>query len=66
MFLIDLSISANNKIQITVDGDNGVPLSECIRISRNVDNNLDREEEDFSLEVTTPDIAHPLKLKDNT
>ncbi len=63
LFLINLSISENNKIQVTVDGDNGVPLSECIRISRNVEHNLDREEEDFSLEVTTPDISHPLKEK---
>lgn len=63
LFLIDLSISVNNKIQVTVDGDNGVPLSECIRISRNVEHNLDREEEDFSLEVTTPDISHPLTDK---
>jgi len=63
LFLIDLSISENNKIQVTVDGDNGVPLSECIRISRNVEHNLDREIEDFSLEVTTPDISHPLKEK---
>jgi ribosome maturation factor RimP len=63
LFLIDLIISENNKIQVTVDGDNGVPLSECIRISRNVEHNLDREEEDFSLVVTTPDISHPLKEK---
>jgi Uncharacterized protein conserved in bacteria len=63
LFLIDLQISENNKIKVTVDGDNGVPLSECIRISRNVEHNLDREEADFSLEVTTPDIAHPLKEK---
>ena len=63
LFLINLSISENNKIQVTVDGDHGVPLSECIRISRNVEHNLDREEEDFSLEVTTPDISHPLKEK---
>ena len=63
LFLIDLSISVNNKIQVIVDGDDGVSLSECIRISRAVDNSLDREEEDFSLEVTTPDIAHPLKNK---
>lgn len=63
LFLIDLSISANNKIQVTVDGDHGVPLSECIRISRNVEHNLDREEEDFSLEVSTPDISHPLTNK---
>ncbi|WP_405609630.1 ribosome assembly cofactor RimP [Polaribacter sp. Asnod1-A03] len=63
LYLIDIVMSENNKIQITVDGDNGVPLSECIRISRSVDNSFDREEEDFSLEVSTPDIAHPLKVK---
>ncbi|AUC21895.1 MULTISPECIES: ribosome assembly cofactor RimP [Polaribacter] len=63
LYLIDLSISENNKIQVTVDGDNGVPLSECIRISKSVDGNFDREEEDFSLEVSTPDISHPLKVK---
>ena len=63
LYLIDLSISTTNKIHITVDGVNGVPLSECIRISRNVEHNFDREEEDFSLEVSTPDIAHPLKVK---
>ena len=63
LYLIELSISVNNKIQVVVDGDIGVPLSECIRISRNVNDHLDREEEDFSLEVTTPDIAHPLKIK---
>ena len=62
LYLIDLVISENNKIQITIDGDNGVPLSECIRISRSVDDQFDREEEDFSLEVSTPDIAHPLKV----
>ncbi|TXD46805.1 ribosome assembly cofactor RimP [Polaribacter sp. IC073] len=63
LYLIEFSISENNKIQVVVDGDNGVPLSECIRISRNVDGNLDKEVEDYSLEVTTPDIAHPLKVK---
>lgn len=63
LFLIDFKISENNKIQVTVDGDNGVPLSECIRISRTINDSFDREEEDYSLEVTTPDIAHPLKEK---
>ncbi len=62
LYLIDFEISSNNKIQVVIDGDNGVPLSECIRISRSVDNNFDREEEDYSLEVSTPDIAHPLKV----
>lgn len=63
LYLISFEISSNNKIQIIVDGDNGVPLSECIRISRNIQNNIDEEEYDFSLEVSTPDISHPIKVK---
>jgi ribosome maturation factor RimP len=63
LYLIELSISVNNKVQVVVDGDNGVSLSECIRISKVINDNFDREVEDFSLEVTTPDIAHPLKIK---
>lgn len=63
LFLIDLKFLANSKIKVVVDGDSGVPLSECIRISRNIEHNLDREEEDFSLEVTSPDISAPLLLK---
>ena len=45
-----------------IDGDKGVPLKECIRINRFIENELDREEEDYSLEVSSPDIAQPLKL----
>jgi ribosome maturation factor RimP len=63
LYLIELSISVNNKVQVVVDGDNGVSLSETMRISRAINDNFDREVEDFSLEVSTPDIAHPLKIK---
>lgn len=62
LFLIELSFFGDNKILVEVDGDNGVNLMECIRISRHVENNLDREEEDFGLEVTSPDVANPLKV----
>ena len=63
LFLIDFKISPDNKIYVEVDGDNGVSLKECIRISRGIEHNLDRENEDFSLEVTTPDVSNPLKVK---
>jgi len=63
LYLIELNFLANNKIYVEVDGDNGVSLKECIRISREIEHNLDREEEDFSLEVTSPDVANPLKVK---
>jgi ribosome maturation factor RimP len=47
LFLIDLQLLPNSKILVEVDGDAGVALNECIRISRAVEGNLDREEEHF-------------------
>jgi len=63
LFLIELSFLTGNRIKIVVDGDNGVSIKECMRISRHVEHNLDREDEDFGLEVTSPDISHPLTVR---
>jgi len=57
-----LAFLSGNKIHVVVDGDAGISLKECMRISRDIAHNLDREEEDFALEVTSPDIAEPLKV----
>lgn len=60
IFLIDFTIGPGNKINITLDGDNGVTLNDCMAISRAIENNLDREEEDFSLEVTSSGATSPI------
>ena len=62
LFLIDLNINDANKIMVTLDGDNGVQLQDCINISKAIDANLDREEEDFALEVASAGVSLPLKL----
>ena len=62
LFLIDLKIDEANKINIVLDGDNGINLQDCITVSRFVDDNLDREEEDFSLEVASAGVSSPLKF----
>ena len=62
IFLIDLSISDSYKIVVTLDGDNGVALQDCIDISRAIDNTIDREETDYALEVASVGVGSPLKL----
>jgi len=62
IFLIDLTITDSFKIIVTLDGDNGVALQDCIDISRAIENNLDREEQDFSLEVASVGVGSPLKM----
>ncbi|TRZ46383.1 ribosome assembly cofactor RimP [Robertkochia solimangrovi] len=61
LFLIDFSITPDNKIRVIIDGDTGVSLNDCIFVSRQVEHNLDREEEDFSLEVSSPGATEPLQ-----
>ena len=62
IFLIDLTITEAFKIIVTLDGDAGVQLQDCIDISRAIEQNLDREEQDFSLEVASVGVGSPLKL----
>ena len=62
LFLVDLTITETFKVIITLDGDNGVNLQDCIDVSRAIENNLDREEQDFSLEVASAGVSTPLKL----
>lgn len=69
LFLIDLDIKGDNEITVTIDGDQGVTVQDCIAVSRKVEHNMDREEEDFSLEVmsvgaTTP-LVFPRQYKKN-
>jgi ribosome maturation factor RimP len=62
LFLVDVTISDSYKVTISLDDDNGVNLQDCIDVSRAIENNLDREEQDFSLEVASVGVGSPLKL----
>ena len=62
VFLIDLAITDSFKVIVTLDGDYGVVLQDCIDISRAIEHNIDREEQDFSLEVASVGVGSPLKL----
>lgn len=60
LFLIDFSVGADGTIKVIIDGDNGVSVEDCVSVSRAIEHNLDREEQDFSLEVTSCGIFSPL------
>jgi len=61
LFLVHLSISPTRKISIIIDGDNGLPISECSRISRFISSELDKDELDYSIQVSSPGIDSPLQ-----
>ncbi len=62
LFLVEVKISARNKIMVFLDGDNGVPISSCIDVSRHIESQLDRDVQDFELEVSSVGVDTPLTL----
>ncbi len=60
LFLINLKFSAGDDITVILDGDDGVTLQDCLDASRAIENNLDREEHDFALQVMSAGLSEPL------
>tara|TARA_B100000427_G_scaffold242151_1_gene205070 strand:- start:595 stop:1077 length:483 start_codon:yes stop_codon:yes gene_type:complete len=60
-FLVDVSVAAGNVIRISLDNDNNTSIENCMALSRHIEGSLDREEEDFSLDVGSPGLDQPLK-----
>jgi len=63
LFLIEMSITDDNKVKIVIDGDRGVSVEDCMFISRAIEHNLDREEIDFALEVASAGATAPIVNK---
>ncbi len=62
LFLIDFKVGSGNDIHVVIDGDEGVKLADCMFVSRAVEHQLDRDELDFSLEVTSAGASSPLTM----
>ncbi len=63
MFIVDVSVSKTNAINVFVDSFEGINIEKCIDISRNVEHNLDRETEDFELQVSSPGLTEGFKVR---
>lgn len=60
LFLIDFEILDDQSIRVVIDGDHGVAVEDCMLVSRAIEHNLDRDEHDFSLEVSSAGAVSPL------
>ena len=60
-FLVDFAAKPGNKFFIFIDGDHGVTIDDCQSLSRAIENNFDRDKEDFELTVSSSGLDHPLK-----
>ncbi len=61
-FLVSVKVKPGNCISVYIDGDKGITIDDCAVVSKFIESNLNREEEDFELEVSSAGISHPLIL----
>ncbi|MAI23154.1 MAG: ribosome assembly cofactor RimP [Flavobacteriales bacterium] len=61
-FLVDVRVRDGNVISILLDDDEGISIEKCMVLSRHLESMLDRDAEDFSLDVSSPGLDQPLKL----
>jgi len=63
-FLVSAKVNTQNVISVFVDKANGISISECLQISRFIEQELDREIEDFELSVSSPGLTKPFVVKE--
>ena len=61
-FLVDVSVSPDDKIVVEIDHADGVWIDDCVDLSRYIESRLSREDEDYELEVGSAGIGQPFKV----
>lgn len=61
-FLVDVIIRPGNIIVVEVDSKEGVSIEDCIKLSKHIESKLDRDAEDFELEVGSAGVTSPFKI----
>ena len=61
-YLVDLKVSNDNRILVEIDSFEGVSIDFCAELNRHIEANLDREIEDYELEVASAGLTEPFKV----
>jgi ribosome maturation factor RimP len=59
LFLVAVKVSSSNRITVLADKNEGITIDECAGIHRHIEKNIDREKEDFELQVSSPGLDLP-------
>lgn len=61
-FLVDVMVRPGNIIVVEIDNEEGIDIDECVTLHRFIESKLDREVEDYELEVGSAGITQPFKV----
>jgi ribosome maturation factor RimP len=62
LFLVAVRVSSTNRITVLADKKEGITIDECVALHRHIESQLDREKEDFELQVSSPGLDTPFMV----
>jgi len=62
LFLVGVRVSSSNRITVLADKNEGITIDECVALHRHIESHLDREKEDFELQVSSPGLDSPFQV----
>ena len=62
-YLVDIEVKPDNTIMVEIDNDCVVSIDDCVALSKHIESRLDRDEEDYALEVGSAGIGQAFKIK---
>lgn len=63
LYLVDLNISSDNNIVVEIDSDSSVDIDRCVELTREIESEFNRDDEDYELEVGSCGLTSPFKVK---
>jgi ribosome maturation factor RimP len=64
IFLVEVKVDSSSKIRVHIDKMEGISIDDCVGVSRELEGKLDRDQEDFALEVSSPGLDAPFRVRE--
>ena len=64
IFLVEVKVDSSSKIRVHIDKMEGISIDDCVGLSRELEGKLDRDQEDFALEVSSPGLDSPFRVRE--
>ncbi len=64
IFLVEVKVDSSSKIRVHIDRMEGISIDNCVGVSRELEGKLDRDQEDFALEVSSPGLDAPFRVRE--
>ena len=61
-FVVSLKLFPDGRIELYIDGDDTVSLDDCVALSNFIESQLNRDEEDYELMVSSAGLSNPISL----